>query len=86
MIGKDIRVGRDIRAWRKCNKYQTQADLQEELGVKSRGTISAWENSDEPIPRTLHLALEALERLPDLRQVLGRRMTAKEKAALKIRS
>ncbi len=86
MIGKDIRVGRDIRAWRKRNKYQTQADLQVELGVKSRGTISAWENSDEPIPRTLELALKALERMPDLRMIHGMRMAAKEKAALKIRS
>ena len=79
-------IGRDIREWRKRNRYQTQADLQVELAVKSRGTISAWENSDEPIPRTLELALIALERMPELRMIHGMRMTAKEKAALKIRS
>ncbi len=79
-------IGRDIREWRKRNRYQTQADLQVELGIKSRGTISAWENSDEPISRTLELALFALARLPELRMIHGMRMTAKEKAALKIRS
>ena len=79
-------IGKEIRAWRKRNKYHTQADLQQELRIKSRGTVSAWENSDEPIPRTLYLALEALERLPDLREVFSKRMPAKEKAVLEKRS
>ena len=79
-------IGRDIREWRKHNRYQTQADLQVELGVKSRGTISAWENSDEPIPRILELALIALERAPDLRTAIGKRIPVKEQAVFNKRS
>lgn len=76
-------IGNELAAWRKRNGYVSQAALQEELGVKSRGTISAWENSDEPLPRTLALALAALERLPELRRVAGSRTSAAEAAAFR---
>ncbi len=86
MIARDLNVGRDIREWRKRNKYHTQADLQQELRIKSRGTVSAWENSDKPIPRILYLALMALEQRLGPREVFEKRMSAKERAAMKKRS
>ena len=71
-------TGEDIREWRIRNGYQTQADLQKELGIKSRTTISAWENMNEPIPRPLELALIALERMPELRNYIGLRAKGRQ--------
>ena len=64
-------TGGELRAWRKANGYQTQEALQRELGIKSRGTISAWENASEPLPRLVELALKALERVPECRMIGG---------------
>lgn len=59
--------GVELREWRKKNKYRKQEFLQKELGIKSRSTISAWENSEKPLPRILELALIALEEKPEIR-------------------
>lgn len=63
--------GSELPAWRKRNRYFNQDGLREELGIKSRSTISAWENSDDELPRTVQLALAALEELPHVRQIFG---------------
>lgn len=63
--------GSDLKEWRKINGYKSQASLQLELNLGSRGTVSAWENSKENLPRVVVLALKALERCPDLRNVSG---------------
>ena len=65
--------GNELPAWRKRNRYPRQEDLMWELGIKSRGTISAWENSDDDLPRTIELALMALERIPLARTIDGMR-------------
>ena len=65
--------GNELSAWRKRNRYFRQEDLMRELGIKSRGTISAWENSDDDLPRTIELALLALEQLPLARKIEGKR-------------
>lgn len=65
--------GKDLPAWRSRNRYQRQEDLMKELGIKSRGTLSAWENTDEELPRVVQLALMALEQLPLARQIDGKR-------------
>lgn len=72
-------IGSDLTAWRERNGY-SQKKLQIELGIKSRGTISAWENSVKPLSRTLELALIALERIPDLRKSVGKPETAQGRA------
>jgi transcriptional regulator with XRE-family HTH domain len=64
-------TGPELRAWRKANGYATQESLQRELGVKSRGTISAWEQADVRLPRLVELALTALERVPNCRMIGG---------------
>lgn len=63
-------TGEDLREWRKRNRYR-QADLQRELQIGSRATISAWENTEGQLPRMVELALIALERLPDTRMIAG---------------
>ncbi|MBR9765072.1 MAG: hypothetical protein GYB53_16505 [Rhodobacteraceae bacterium] len=63
-------TGADLKAWRHRNRYR-QVDLQRELQLGSRATISSWETSDDNLPRTLYLALTALERMPELRNVDG---------------
>jgi hypothetical protein len=65
--------GSELPAWRKRNRYLRQEDLMWELGIKSRGTISAWENSDDDLPRTIELAILALEHLPLVRKIDGKR-------------
>ncbi|MEO9651822.1 MAG: helix-turn-helix transcriptional regulator [Roseobacter sp.] len=59
-------IGSDVKAWRKRNGY-TQRELQAVLEVKSRSTMSSIENQSNPIPRTIELALAALEIAPVLR-------------------
>ena len=63
--------GSDLKEWSKCNGYNNQAALQLELNLVSRGTVSAWENSKDELPRVIVLALQALERCPKLRKVSG---------------
>ena len=63
--------GRDLPEWRKRNGYLNQDGLRQELGIKSRATISAWENSEEELPRMIQLALNALEELPHVRSIAG---------------
>ena len=63
--------GNELPTWRKQNGYPNQDGLRRELGIKSRGTISAWENSDNELPRTIQLALSALEELPHVRNIAG---------------
>lgn len=65
--------GEDVRQWRVRNGYQRQTDLQRELEIKSRSTISNWENTKGQIPRVLKLALTALEENPSLRNICGQR-------------
>jgi len=72
-------TGADLTAWRVRNGF-SQKQLQIELGVKSRGTISAWENSSKPLTRTVELALAALEQLPELRNSTGKAETAQGRA------
>jgi DNA-binding XRE family transcriptional regulator len=71
-------LGTDLPKWRKRNRF-TQDTLRIALGVKSRQTIITWEKSVEPLPRTVELALLALEHLPGMcRTVDGHRYTAAE--------
>ena len=70
----------ELVAWRKRNGYDQQA-LMHELGIRSRQTISSWENSKRTIPRTVELALIALERFPQCRNIGGKRATAHERGA-----
>ncbi|WP_026941367.1 helix-turn-helix domain-containing protein [Hellea balneolensis] len=72
-------IGSDLTEWRERNGY-SQKKLQIELGIKSRGTISSWENSDKPLSRTVELALIALERMPELRKSVGEPETQRGRA------
>lgn len=69
--------GSDVVAWRKRHGYN-QDQLLRELGVKSRQTLSKWENSDGPIPRLVELALLALERIPECRESRGEPISRSE--------
>ena len=64
--------GKELKEWRKRNGYANQKALQLELDIKSRTTISNWENSEEKLPRTVELALIALEKLPELKTASGK--------------
>jgi len=61
--------GADLKLWRKSNGW-SQADLMEELEVSSRQTISTWENS-ECIPRTIELAIIAIDQIEACRKRTG---------------
>ncbi len=65
--------GHELKEWRKANGYKNQTALKEELQLGSRGTVSAWENSDKEIPRIVFLALHALEHCPELKKISGER-------------
>lgn len=67
--------GADLKIWRQHNGYKSQSALQMELELGSRATVSAWENSTEELPRILQLALIALEKNPEARNVHGSRKT-----------
>ena len=75
--------GPDLKIWRKQNGYSSQDMLRRELGLGSRATVSAWENSNGPLPRILVLALRGLEADPGMRQVAGKKATATERRQLK---
>jgi DNA-binding XRE family transcriptional regulator len=71
MATKTIESGRDIREWRRNNRYD-QDMLAEELGV-TRQTIGNWENKKGGIPRHIRIALQALEKFPgEFRKVYGK--------------
>lgn len=63
--------GDELVEWRKKNNY-SQKRLQIELGIKSGGTISAWENSNKSLSRIVELALTALEEIPSTRKTAGK--------------
>ena len=68
-------IGAEIAIWRKKNKF-TQVSLSMTLDV-TRQTISAWENSKEPLPVIVGFALLALEHLPHMCVTVGgKRMSA----------
>ena len=73
--------GGSLKEWRKRNNYN-QDTLMLELGIKSRQTISTWENSEDELPRMLKLALLALEHYPDCRTYHGKPMNAVERKRL----
>lgn len=70
--------GLELKSWRKKMGF-SQEDLMAELDIRSRQTISSMENSDNSIPRTVQLALVALENHPEVRKRGGRRATSAEK-------
>jgi len=63
--------GKQLAEWRKRNGYFNQDGLRRELGIKSRATISAWENTETELPRIVQLALMAIEELPHARNIAG---------------
>ena len=69
--------GTELRDWRKRNNM-TQDMLRMALDIGSRQTIITWEKSEERLPRTVELALLALEHLPECKLVAGRRLSASE--------
>ena len=73
--------GIDLKERRKRLGYN-QEDLMRELGIKSRQTISTWENTSESLPRILELALTALENIPQCRNLLGKRVSAAQRKEL----
>jgi transcriptional regulator with XRE-family HTH domain len=77
-MGQRRMNGTDLKKWRDKHGF-TQADLMRELEVKSRQTISNWENSSNEIPRMLVLSLTALADIPECRNFYGKSATAKEK-------
>ena len=68
--------GKELAAWRERMGF-SQLDLMKELGVKSRQTISSWENSDA-VPRIVELAVISLERDPGLRLFAGEAASPRE--------
>ncbi len=74
---KHIR-GIDLKDWRKRHGY-TQEALMRELEVNSRQTISTWEQSPDELRRIIQLALTALEEIPEVRRVVGKRPRTAEK-------
>ena len=65
--------GTEVRDWRIRIGYLNQTDLMWELGIKSRTTLSNIETSPDEVPRMIGLALLALERVPETRQIFGKR-------------
>jgi DNA-binding XRE family transcriptional regulator len=70
--------GTELSSWRLRWGY-TQDELRKELGLGSRQTLVTWEHSPEDLPRTVILALTALEQVPGARRFgHGRHATAAE--------
>jgi DNA-binding XRE family transcriptional regulator len=61
-------TGIELPEWRHRNRF-TQDTLRIALGIRSRQTIITWEKSTERLPRMVQLALLALERFPEERNV-----------------
>jgi DNA-binding XRE family transcriptional regulator len=68
--------GAELAAWRKRLGY-SQLELMLELDVKSRQTISSWENAAD-IPRVVELALHGLEHHPPCRRRGGKKVSVRE--------
>ena len=66
ILGAEM-TGDELHLWRQRMGW-SRGDLMRELGVGSRQTIINWENSDS-IPRTVELAIAALEFLPQFRKI-----------------
>jgi transcriptional regulator with XRE-family HTH domain len=75
-------LGVDLKVWRKRHGY-SQDTLMQELGIKSRQTISTWENSDNQLPRMLELALKALESIPGSREIHGKPASTSDRRKMK---
>ena len=73
--------GNELPQWRRRHGY-TQSTLMIELGIRSRQTLSTWENSNSELPRTVGLALKALESFPELRNQDGKRATARQERSM----
>lgn len=71
-------LGIDLKDRRKQLGYN-QEYLMKELGIKSRQTISTWENTSESLPRILELALTALENVPECRIWHGKSFSAAQR-------
>ena len=69
-------TGDELRSWRKKHRF-TQERLGWELEV-TRQTVWAWEQSSQPVPRMLYLALLGLESRPDAQAVIGQRASTAE--------
>lgn len=73
----------NLKEWRKRHGYSQQS-LMLELGIRSRQTISTWDNAkNDELPRMLQLALTALEMIPECRRVTGKQASAAENKAMK---
>ncbi len=55
--------GNDLRKFRRGILDMTQVQLGEHIG-KSERSISEWENSPEPIPKVVELAVKGLAQNP----------------------
>lgn len=64
----------------------SQKRLMDELGIKSRQTISSWEKADREVPRIAELALIALEHVPACRLMVGSEATARERREFSLRN
>jgi len=73
--------GDELTQWRHRHGY-TQGALMIELGIRSRQTLSTWENSNSELPRVWQLALKALETFPELRKQDGKRATARQERSM----
>jgi transcriptional regulator with XRE-family HTH domain len=69
--------GTELPDWRKRNRF-TQDELRMALGLGSRQTIISWEKSGARLTRVVELALLALERIPESRDVAGVRLTTSQ--------
>ena len=69
-------TGSELAALRRRLGF-SQLELMRELDVRSRQTVSSWENSDEA-PRIVVLALHALELDQDCRIMFGKKCSQKE--------
>ena len=72
--------GKELRQRRKRLGYSQETFISE-LGIKSRQTLITWEKSGAELPRIVHLAVMALEELPECRHVHGKKATAVQRKA-----
>ena len=71
--------GTQLRNWRIAHGYR-QSELMIELGIKSRQTLSAWENDAGEIPRLVELAIQAVEHVPECRRTIWKGASCKERS------
>ena len=68
-------TGEELAAWRHAHGY-SQAELMAELDVKSRQTMSSWEQPGREVPRLVELAVLALALDPSCRRRAGKRASS----------